>query len=177
MPSFLVLQAIHPPSLSFFPPVWRAFGAQAETERKVVLVPLPSAALRLAWLQKRPPAAGFNLARSARFTNRSFATGVPSLSLPLPHFCGIFLLMSATLTVPVDPGTLALAEQEAKAHHTTLPDVVALHLRVMAKNWQDSRGGRTPLTDELRGAVQLPPNFDLRADLTEELQKKHGVQG
>ena len=85
--------------------------------------------------------------------------------------------MSATLTVNLDADILQLAEQEAKARHTTLPEVVAHQLRVMARNWQDSRSGKTPVTDALRGAVKLPPNFDEHAALTEEFQKKHGVQG
>ncbi len=85
--------------------------------------------------------------------------------------------MSATLTLPLDSQTLALAEQEAQSRHTTVPDVVAHQLRVMARNWQDSREGKTPLTDELRGAVQLPRDFDQRSTVTEELLKKHGVQG
>jgi len=84
--------------------------------------------------------------------------------------------MSATLTVNLDSEVLQLAEQEARARHTTLPEVVTEQLRVMARNWQDSRAGKTPVTDSLRGAVKLPPNFDERAALTEELQKKHGVQ-
>jgi hypothetical protein len=71
--------------------------------------------------------------------------------------------------------TLRLAEEEAKARHTTLPEVVAQQLRVMARNWQDSRAGKTPVTDALRGTVKLPPDFDERAAVTEELQKKHGV--
>ncbi len=85
--------------------------------------------------------------------------------------------MTATLTLPLDPQILALAEQEAQARHTTLPDVVAQQLWVMARNWQDSHGGKTPLTDQLRGAVQLPPDFDQRTAVTEELLNKHGVQG
>jgi len=85
--------------------------------------------------------------------------------------------MNATLTLPLDPQILALAEQEARARHTTVPDVVAHQLRIMARNWQDSRAGKTPLTDALRGAVQLPEDFDRRTTVTEELQKKHGVQG
>ena len=85
--------------------------------------------------------------------------------------------MSATLTINLDAGLLQSAEQEARARHTTLPEVVTHQLRVMARNWQDSRAGQTPLTDALRGAVQLPPDFDNRAALTEELQKKHGVRG
>ena len=85
--------------------------------------------------------------------------------------------MSATLTVHLDSEILQLAEQEARARHTTLPEVVARQLGVMARNWQDSRAGKTPVTDELRGAVQVPQGFDERAALTEELQKKHGVQG
>jgi predicted transcriptional regulator len=90
---------------------------------------------------------------------------------------GSFSGMSATLTINLDSDVLQLAEQEAKARHTTLPEVVAHQLRVMARNWQDSRSGRTPVTDALRGAVTLPPDFDAQAALTEELQKKHGVQG
>ena len=85
--------------------------------------------------------------------------------------------MSATLTINLDSNVLQLAEQEAKARHTTLPEVVAHQLRVMARNWQDSRAGKPPVTDALRGAVKLPPDFDERTVLTEELQNRHGVQG
>jgi len=85
--------------------------------------------------------------------------------------------MSAILTINLDSEILRLAEQEARARHTTLPEVVARQLRVMARNWQESRAGKTPATDALRGAVKLPPDFDERAALTEELQKQHGGQG
>ncbi len=85
--------------------------------------------------------------------------------------------MSATLTINLDSDVLHLAEQEARSRHTTIPEVVAHQLRVMARNWQDSRAGKAPVTDALRGAVKLPPDFDERAAVTEELQKKHGVQG
>jgi predicted transcriptional regulator len=85
--------------------------------------------------------------------------------------------MSATFTINLDSDILQLAEQEARSRHTTLPEVVAHQLRVMARNWQDSRAGKTPVTDALRGAVKLPADFDARAALTEELKKKHGVQG
>ncbi len=85
--------------------------------------------------------------------------------------------MSATFTVHLDSEVLQLAEQEARARHTTLPEVVVHHLRVMARNWQDSRAGKTPVTDALRGTVKLPADFDERSTLTDELQKKHGVSG
>jgi hypothetical protein len=85
--------------------------------------------------------------------------------------------MSATLTLNLDFDVIRLAEREAQARHTTLPEVVAHQLRVMARNWQDSQAGRTPLTDALRGAVKLPMDFDKSAALTEELQKKHGRGG
>ena len=90
---------------------------------------------------------------------------------------GRFSGMSATLTVNLDPEILRLAEQEARARHTTIPEVVACQLRMMARNWQESRAGKTPVTDALRGAVKLPPDFDEREALAEELQKKHGVRG
>jgi hypothetical protein len=38
-------------------------------------------------------------------------------------------------------------------------------------NWRDSGAGKTPVTDSLRGAVKLPPSFDEREVLIEELQK------
>jgi hypothetical protein len=85
--------------------------------------------------------------------------------------------MSATLTVNLDSEILQMAEQEARARHTTLPEVVVRQLRIMARNWQESRAGKTPATDALRGAVTLPSGFDEQAALTEGLQKKHGVQG
>ena len=85
--------------------------------------------------------------------------------------------MSATLTVKLDSELLELAEHEARAHHTTVAEVVSQQLRVMARNWQDSRAGKTPLTDALRGAVNLPADLDERQTLTEELQKRYGVRG
>jgi len=85
--------------------------------------------------------------------------------------------MSATLTIQLDSDVLQNAEQEAKARQTTLPEVVAQQLRVMARNWQESRAGKTPVTDALRGAVNLPAGFDARASLTDELRKQHGGQG
>jgi len=85
--------------------------------------------------------------------------------------------MSSTLTVNLDNEVLALAEQEAKARRTTLAEVVRHQLHVMARNWRDSQAGNTPITDELRGTIKLPPNFDMQKTLAEELQKKHGHRG
>ena len=85
--------------------------------------------------------------------------------------------MSGTLTIHLEAEPLRSAEQGARARHTTLPEVVTDYLRVMARNWQDSQTGRTPVTDALRGAVPLPRGFDERAILMEELQRRHGVQG
>ncbi len=50
-----------------------------------------------------------------------------------------FPAMSTTLTVSLDAELLQYAELKAKAHQTTLPEVMAKQLRVMARNWQDSR--------------------------------------
>jgi hypothetical protein len=98
-------------------------------------------------------------------------------ALPPAFGRGRFGRMSATLTLNLDFDVLRLAEREAQARHTTLPEVVAHQLRVMARNWQDSQAGRTPLTDALHGAVKLPADFDERAVLKEELQKKYGSWG
>jgi predicted transcriptional regulator len=85
--------------------------------------------------------------------------------------------MSATVTINLDADVLHLAEEEAKARHTTLSDVIAQQLRVMAQNWQASKALQTPVTDSLRGAVKLPHDFNESAALTEELQEKNGNQG
>jgi hypothetical protein len=85
--------------------------------------------------------------------------------------------MSATLTVNLEPDVLASAEQAARARHTTVAEVVGQQLRVMARNWQDSRANRTPITDSLRGTVTLPAEFDPRAALTVELAKRHALEG
>ena len=82
--------------------------------------------------------------------------------------------MSSTFTVNLDNEVLVLAEQEARARHTTLAEVIAHQLNVMAKNWKDSQAGKTPITDNLRGVVTLPADFDEARIVAEELQKKHG---
>ena len=79
--------------------------------------------------------------------------------------------MSAKLTINLDSEVLKSAEQEARARHTTLPEVITHQLRVMARNWQETRAGKTPVTDALRGAVKLLPDFDERTAMAEELQK------
>jgi len=85
--------------------------------------------------------------------------------------------MSFNLTVNLDNEVLVLAEQEAQARHTTLTEVVRHQLNVMARNWKDSHAGKTPITDNLRGSVKLPPDFDEQKILAEEMLKKHGHRG
>jgi hypothetical protein len=85
--------------------------------------------------------------------------------------------MGSILTVNLDNEVLELAEQAARARHTTLTNVVKHQLNVMAQNWKDSHAGKTPITDHLRGAVKLPQDFDEQQVLAEELQKKHGRRG
>jgi hypothetical protein len=85
--------------------------------------------------------------------------------------------MSFNLTVNLDKEVLVLAEQEAHARHTTLTEVVRHQLNVMARNWKDSHAGKTPITDNLRGSVKLPSDFDEQKILAEELLKKHGRRG
>jgi hypothetical protein len=85
--------------------------------------------------------------------------------------------MSFNLTVNLDKEVLVLAEQEAQARHTTLTEVVRHQLNVMARNWKDSHAGKTPITDNLRGSVKLPSDFDEQKILAEELLKKHGRRG
>lgn len=82
--------------------------------------------------------------------------------------------MNATLTVQLDAEVLQFAEQEARAHSVTLPEVVRRQLTVMAENWRDSQAGRTPLTDALRGSLILPADADTRALIDEGLRKKYG---
>ncbi|MEY2466991.1 MAG: hypothetical protein QOD03_1512 [Verrucomicrobiota bacterium] len=85
--------------------------------------------------------------------------------------------MSSILTVNLDNEVLAFAEREAQARHTTLTEVIAQQVSIMAQNWKDSQAGKTPLTDKLRGTVKLPADFDREKVLAEELQKKHGQRG
>ena len=82
--------------------------------------------------------------------------------------------MNRTVTLEIEREILDSAELQAKARETSVAEVLIGQLRVMSQNWEDSRAGRTPITDSLRGAVKLPPDFDARTALTEELQKKYG---
>jgi hypothetical protein len=49
--------------------------------------------------------------------------------------------MSTTLTVDLDSGVLELAEQEARARHTTLPEVVAHRLFALAETGELKMSG------------------------------------
>jgi hypothetical protein len=84
--------------------------------------------------------------------------------------------MSAILTLNLDPDVLVLAEREAEARHTTVPELVAQQLRILAKNGQASRSGKTPITDSLRGVVQITPEFDEDATITDELRRRNGIK-
>ena len=82
--------------------------------------------------------------------------------------------MNATLTVSLDAEILRLAEREAEARKMTLPEMVERQLKIMAQNWRDSQAGRIPITDELRGSLELPAGRDEREILTEALREKYG---
>ena len=82
--------------------------------------------------------------------------------------------MPATLTVQLDAEVLQFAEQEARAHQMTLPEIVQRQLSVMAQNWRASQVGQTPVTDELRGSFRLPPETNYRELIVEKLRKKYG---
>jgi hypothetical protein len=85
--------------------------------------------------------------------------------------------MSATFSIDLDAETLRLADEEARAQQTTLSEVVAQQLKVMAENRQQSRTGKTPITDSLRGAVKLPTEFDERQAIEAGLREKYGERG
>lgn len=82
--------------------------------------------------------------------------------------------MNATLTVQLDAEVLQSAEQEARAHRMTLPEMVRRQLTIMADNWRDSQAGRTPLTDELRGSFVLPTASVPQEMVSEGLRQKYG---
>ena len=82
--------------------------------------------------------------------------------------------MTATLTVQLDAEVLDFAEPEARAHQMTLPEIVQRQLGVMAQNWRASQAGLTPVTDELRGSLHLPPETNCRELIVGELRKKYG---
>jgi len=71
--------------------------------------------------------------------------------------------MNASFTIQLDAELLESAEQEARAHQTTLSEAVKRYLKVMAENWQATRAGRTPITDELRGVLHLPEDANSRS--------------
>lgn len=84
--------------------------------------------------------------------------------------------MKATLTLHLDAELLRLASEEAEARQTTLPDVMARQVVIMAENRRDSRAGRTPVTDALRGAVTLPAGFAEDEALATALGEKHDAR-
>jgi hypothetical protein len=82
--------------------------------------------------------------------------------------------VSATLTIQLDHDILAAAEKQASAQNTSLPKIISLQLLIMADNWRDSHSGKTPVTDSLRGTLQLPPDLNWKALIATEIDRKHG---
>lgn len=81
--------------------------------------------------------------------------------------------MNATLTISLDSEILEMAAKGASVHHTTVEDLVTQQLRVIARNWQESRSGATPITDSLRGSVAWPLQEAEDSLLAEEIGKRH----
>ena len=82
--------------------------------------------------------------------------------------------MSTTLSITVDDEVLALAEQQARAHDTQVSSAIDSLLQTMAENFRLSRQGLTPVTDRLRGIVQIPTGRDWRDLAAEARIEKHG---
>jgi hypothetical protein len=81
--------------------------------------------------------------------------------------------MNVTLTLHLDAELLRLASEEAEARQTTLPDLMARQVEIMAQNRRDSRAGHTPVTDALRGTMALPAGFDEDTAIADALREKH----
>lgn len=54
--------------------------------------------------------------------------------------------MNIVLPLEVSTDDLALAEAQARAYSTSLPDLVALRVRLMARDWRNRSGARQLLS-------------------------------
>lgn len=80
--------------------------------------------------------------------------------------------MNATLSLEVPAEVLRRAEEEARRHRTTVSELVARQLEVLALNWETSVAGKSPITDSLRGVVSLPPGLEVKDVVIEERLRK-----
>jgi hypothetical protein len=81
-------------------------------------------------------------------------------------------MMNAKLTLKLDSKVIAKAKKYAKSHNTSLSKMIESYLDSITG---DKKSGIeiTPLVKSLSGVIELPPDYDYKKDIIEQLDKKH----
>lgn len=83
--------------------------------------------------------------------------------------------MTTKLTLTLDKNVIERAKRYAKKHGRSLSSIVENHFKALSEEKEESYKDDkiTPLVRSMRGAFELPDNFDYEKELTEALSKKY----
>ncbi len=81
--------------------------------------------------------------------------------------------MNTKLTLTLDEKVINKAKIYARKRVSSLSGIVENYLKAVTKNsFKDE--DLSPLVKSLKGSFSVPPGFDYRKELEDELQKKYG---
>ncbi|WP_343702107.1 DUF6364 family protein [Chitinophaga sp.] len=82
--------------------------------------------------------------------------------------------MTTKLTLTIEDEVIHLAKSYANAHNQSLSSIVESYLRALTASAQRGPKKHAPQVARLKGAVQLPEDFNDKKAMAEALAKKYG---
>ena len=81
-------------------------------------------------------------------------------------------MRNSKLTLKLNSLVIARAKKYANKHNTSLSRMIESYLKSVTGS-ESSGIEITPLVKSLSGVIDLPPDYDYRKDIFEQLEKKH----
>lgn len=85
--------------------------------------------------------------------------------------------MNTKLTLTIEQSLIDKAKRYAKGKGRSLSDIVENYLKVMINEETPKVIDSTPITSSLRGAFEVPEDFDYKKELSKGLSKKYLQHG
>ena len=82
--------------------------------------------------------------------------------------------MITKLTLTIDDEVIHLAKSYANAHNQSLSSMVENYLRALTASSQRKPQEHSPQVKRLKGAIQLPEDFNDKKAIAEALAQKYG---
>lgn len=81
--------------------------------------------------------------------------------------------MGSKLTLNVDKDLARKAKTYARSRGRSLSDLVESYFKILTRKSDDAEFDLTTKVKSLLGSIKVPEDFDYKADLADQLSKKH----